>query len=595
MQLSKRFQFIISISFIFIVFSSILCYRTQIESQNTHNPQVSQSNGLSPDIYVYEVNRQIIVNQHDITTVADSFLFVNNGSTPLNYIYYTVNDTYLAHLLGLYAKTPYESTLSHQLSQNSLFGYRTYIIYLNTPILPKSNQSVVVITAFQNLYRAQFNLSTSNQMVFFNFSLWPFSPYYIYEGNTTVSFPYRTFFDDYSGDPNESGSSLYYSDSEILPFTEEIFNVKGRNNQYSSLRFTEIVRRIHIHPWGYIRVIENHKLKNTGDLYIKIYEIKLPISAHNVTMYDEIGTIDGGTFNTETGIYSVNLQNRAGINPNATKRYTLEYHLPLEEFFSRSYTTSSLKMDLNLMNYGMLIENQHTYLYLYAGKSIRSTTLVPDSISYFDNSMVLYYHHTNVIGYHDYYLLLEYKEGGFQLIARALLFSMIAIVLFSSYTILRSRRKSTEDEEVNIREEIIPESEMREFISNYEEITAVRIDIKNLEEDLARKKIAKKMFSQQLKVLESKLKTTQEDIKPFKKIILSAGGQIAEIVKRLDLREAELISNQDSIKLYDERYKKGKLPSKQAYRTLRTQMEDNGEKIQRQIDRLINQMKAYLI
>ena len=110
-----------------------------------------------------------------------------------------------------------------------------------------------------------------------------------------------------------------------------------------------------------------------------------------------------------------------------------------------------------------------------------------------------------------------------------------------------------------------------------------------------KKKIAKKAYSKQIKVLEAKLKTTQEEIKPFKKIILEARGPIAEIVKRLDLREAELISNQDGIKLYDERYKKGKLPSKQAYRTLRKQMVDNGEKIQKQIDRLINQMKAYLI
>jgi hypothetical protein len=269
--------------------------------------------------------------------------------------------------------------------------------------------------------------------------------------------------------------------------------------------------------------------------------------------------------------------------------------LPLDSYFSRSYSTSSLKMDLNLMNQAVLIKDQYTYLHLYAGKSIQTTTLPPDSISYEENSMILFFHHSNVIYLTDYYLFLEYKESDFQLIARALLFSAILFLSFSLYALIRTRRKSRSEDEEAVREEIIPEAEMREFISNYEEITAIRIDIKQLESDLSRKKIPKKSYTKQIKVLESKLKTTQDEIKPFKKSIINAGGPIAEIVKRLDLHEAELISNQDSIKLYDERYKKGKLPSKQAYHTLRTQMEENGEKIQRQIDRNINQMKAYLI
>jgi hypothetical protein len=315
----------------------------------------------------------------------------------------------------------------------------------------------------------------------------------------------------------------------------------------------------------------------------------------NISIYDKIGTINGGSFDEETGTYTITLQNRAGINPNASMSYTLEYYLPLEEFYSRSYRVSSIKMDLNLMSSGMLTERLNTYLYLYAGKSIISNTITPDSLTYEDNSMVLYFQHTNVYSYTNYYFLLEYKESGFQMFARALLFSGILIIALSFYVVYRTKKRSQSDEEELIRDEVIPEAEMREFISNYEELTAIRIDIKQLESDLSRKKVAKKTYTKQMKVLESKLKTTQEDLKPLKKFILNLGGPIAEIVKGLDLREAELISNQDSIKLYDDRYKKGKLPSKQAYRTLRGQMVDNGEKIQRQIDRLINQMKTYLI
>ena len=293
---------------------------------------------------------------------------------------------------------------------------------------------------------------------------------------------------------------------------------------------------------------------------------------------------------------AVNLDNRAGINPNATKKYILEYFMPLDAFFSKSYRVSSVKMDLNLMDYNILTD-ESTYLFTSLCGEIHNFKLSSSRFSLpmriipwfciFSIQMLLV---QQIIIY-----IWNTRKVPFSLIARGLLFGAILFLVFSLYAMIRTKIKSRSDEDEMVREETIPESEMREFIAYYEELTAIRIDIKHLESDLSRKKIAKKTYTKQLKVLETKMKTTQDDIKPYKKLILNTGGPIADIVKRLDLREAELISNQDSIKLYDDRYKKGKLPSKQAYNTLRTQMIDNGEKIQRQIDRLINQMKTYLI
>ncbi|MHA1111268.1 MAG: hypothetical protein ACTSRE_09200 [Promethearchaeota archaeon] len=595
MQITKRTHFILSISVVLMVFTSMLCLNLQIKSDNQSDPNIPNASVIAEDLYIEEASRHNAVNQYGVNLVIDSLTFVNNGSEPINYVYYTFNTTYLPYYLGFVAKSQFRTTLSHQEAQHGLFGYKTIIVYLNTPINPMTSQTVDFISYYSGLYTAYFNTTSGQQQIFFNFSIYPFSPYPIYSATSEFELPYRTFFTTYTGTPAESGTSLYYQKSEVTPFSEEYAYVEGTNNQYSSIKFTKITRRIYLNPWGDIRVVEDHSIKNTGDIYTKIFTYKLPTVARNITMYDETGTIDEATFDEEDGMYSISLINRAGINPNATKKYTLEYYMPLDEFFSKSYSVSSLKMDINLMDFNILTEELHTYLHLYAGKSIISSTVLPDSLTYEANSMVLYFHHSNVVGTTNYYLQLEYKESSFQLTARGLLFSALLFLAFSLYAVIRTRTISRSDEDEMVREEIIPESEMREFIAYYEELTAVRIDIKHLESDLSRKKIAKKAYSKQLKVLESKMKTTQDDLKPYKKLILNTGGPIADIVKRLDLREAEIISNQDGIKLYDDRYKKGKLPSKQAYRTLRTQMVDNGEKIQRQIDRLINQMKTYLI
>jgi hypothetical protein len=597
MQLTKKTQLILSVSLVLIVFASMMYLTTQFTIDTKNTPDPASPSVISDDVYVGKVQRLNSINRYGLNFVRDRMTFVNNGTTPITYVYYTISDTYLSYYLGINAETIHGTTLSYQEAQNSISGHKTYIVYLNTPINPLCNQTIDITTVYMGLYTAFFDFYSSNQLVFFNFSFHPFSPYFLYDVDSKFTFPYRTFFENYSIEPdNTDGTTLIYDPiDEVEPFSENILYVEGYNNQYTSLKFTSIDRKIYINRWGLIRVVEDHKITNFGDIYMSQFEFHLHPSSLNITIRDRIGTINGGSFDEETGTYAINLQNRAGINPNASMTYTLEYYLPLEEFYSRSYRVSSIKMNLNLMSFGMLAEQLNTYLYIYAGKSIISTTVTPDSLSYSDNSMVLYFHHTNVYTYTDYYMHLEYKESEFQMFARALLFSGLLIVALSMYVLLRTKKRSQSDDEEIIRDEVIPEAEMREFISYYEELTAVRIDIKQLESDLSRKKVAKKTFTKQMKVLESKLKTTQEDLKPLKKFILNLGGPIADIVKRLDLREAELISNQDSIKLYDDRYKKGKLPSKQAYRTLRSQMVDNGEKIQRQIDRLINQMKTYLI
>ena len=58
------------------------------------------------------------------------------GLHPL--IMYIIHLTLHTHpiIWDLRLKLQYESTLSYQEAQNGLFGYKTFIVYLNTPITP---------------------------------------------------------------------------------------------------------------------------------------------------------------------------------------------------------------------------------------------------------------------------------------------------------------------------------------------------------------------------------------------------------------------------------------------------------------------------
>ena len=67
------------------------------------------------------------------------------------------------------------------------------------------------------------------------------------------------------------------------------------------------------------------------------------------------------------------------------------------------------------------------------------------------------------------------------------------------------------------------------------------------------------------------------------------------IVKRLDVLEAERISVKDSLTLLESRYKRGRLPSRAAYQKLSDDFKKRRKKIDRTIDKLIQQLRSYLL
>ena len=67
------------------------------------------------------------------------------------------------------------------------------------------------------------------------------------------------------------------------------------------------------------------------------------------------------------------------------------------------------------------------------------------------------------------------------------------------------------------------------------------------------------------------------------------------IIKKLDILDAERISVNDSLNLLESRYKRGKLPSKAAYQKLSSDFFNRRKKIDRTIDKYIQQLRSYLL
>ena len=143
--------------------------------------------------------------------------------------------------------------------------------------------------------------------------------------------------------------------------------------------------------------------------------------------------------------------------------------------------------------------------------------------------------------------------------------------------------------------EFIPVNEIREFCALYEERNALILEIRQAEEDAKRKKMAKKNYKNILNKNTSKIDEIQQELMPFKKILIDTGESFENIVKRLDILEAERISIKNSLNLLESRYKRGRLPSRAAYIKLSDDFKKRRKKIDRTIDKFLQQLRSYLI
>ena len=121
------------------------------------------------------------------------------------------------------------------------------------------------------------------------------------------------------------------------------------------------------------------------------------------------------------------------------------------------------------------------------------------------------------------------------------------------------------------------------------------LEIRTAEEEAKRKKLAKKSYKNLLSKNTTKIEQIKDEIQPFKKSLIESGEIFENIVKKLDVLDAERISVDDSINLLDNRYKRGKLPSRQAYQKLSDDFFKRRKKIDRTIDKYIQQLRNYLL
>jgi hypothetical protein len=558
-------------------------------------------NAPTENVSVEYLTRNYQIQEFGLISIQDQFQIHNNRTSPLMTFDICLTDFEANHLAYYIAESVSGSSMAIYLLPELLNGYKTLQIAFNQPITPFTTFNFTVKMIFYDLfiYNPDSNGYQLNGMVI------PILPYVISGYQTDFKLPTGSTQINFNpGGTADTTTKVFSTQNDIAPF--EVLNTycTYTNSQTAILKLENVNRWVEINPLGYLRITEEHWLKSYSKPTINSFSIRLPGDVKSVEVKDDLGKIsdtalastvnNDGSKNLTFTLFGTATSNRATIRYNSIFYYKIVYYLPLENYYTYSLTKNSFLLDMFTTKADFIILNQTTNIVLIGGATVHRMNSIIQGQERNTNGVVLTFFGKYITPLHSEQIDLEYSINPFALFSRALLYSLVSIGVLGFYVFLKSVSKQETGEDALI-EKTIPISELRQFVTLYEEKNALQLDIEKADEDLIRRKIQKKAYNKTIKGYSDKIKSIDEELKPFKKMLMESIDKIVKIVQSLDYLEAERISVKDSVTLLQDRYKKGKLPSRAAYERLSSDLIKRIEDIQKKIDRNINELRAYLI
>ncbi|MCK4380509.1 MAG: hypothetical protein KAW51_05165 [Candidatus Lokiarchaeota archaeon] len=601
---------------LFIVMVSYIANDSEVHytDYNNINESIEVSTSLEgiENIIITKVNREVNISGYGLIYFEDLLEVKNLNNNPISSIFIGIPVNISDDLVLFEATGINQNTLFAKRSNLIMNEYEMIMIYFNSPLLPYQTRTI----KFNHIYKNIISYGISeNQYINISLIVFPLLPYKL-EGEITALVWCPKEASDIHADwgfvvPEIDRVSYTYDfikdeigSDFITPFLENLGDKKvDRINYYddtnTKAEMKEINREIFLSPWGILRVKDEFSIENLGEIDFYTISLKIPKYASNVNVFDDLGEILGVNIKnsgaSDYQILTINLiQNRMMMKPNTTFNFEVEYNLPFENYVSLNWFQQSIQIDLLTTIYEYLGKKQTVTIIIDGCYNIDSITETPEAIQSSMGTTTLTYESDYVTPKEKNIIQFTFTIDLFAILLRPIIFTILFSLIASIYVLIIKTRKREQDITA-LPKEFIPTNEIRELCSLYEEKIALTLEIRQAKEAAKRKKMAKKLYKNILNKNTSKVEEIQKEITPFKKILMETSETFEKIVKRLDVLEAERISVKDSLALLESRYKRGRLPSRAAYLKLSDDFNKRRKKIDRTIDKMIQQLRSYLL
>jgi hypothetical protein len=611
---------ILIVALLFIFAFVLTSYQVQSKNRtfNSEEPiDLRSSTSLegAEDIVITKILRNVNVSGSGVINVADALSILNTYNNPIVSILFGIPMNLIDDLIYFKAVGTNDNSLLVEQKDFIMNDNEMFTIYFDSPLLPNQEISIKLFHSYVNI--PIYYLAGNEQYINFSMNVFPLLPYKTEKNVTTIiTLPQSSEVVKFEKvkDIGVMITSVIYSYdlSESLelnflqPFLqnideqERVITFSFKNSKFTKMQIDSITREIFISAWGIIRVKDEILIENNGLMPVPSFSLNVPKSMKNLQVYDDIGDLaisdlSQNEENPELKTFSINLgDTRATLAPGSKYQFNVEYELPFEEYTSSNWLEQSIKINLMTTTHEFYVMDENINLIIEGCNSIEFISKSPDEIRQSRESTIITYIPQDVSPIETLVVQLTFTVDLFNLTLRPLTIALIFALLMSFYVVLtKTRKRKIEKDELS--EEFIPFNEVREFCSLYEEKNALVLEIRRVEDEAKRKKMAKKTYKSILSKNSTKIEQIKKEILPFKETLIDANETFENIIKKLDVLDAERISVDDSLNLLETRYKRGRLPSKAAYQKLSDDFEKRRKKIDRTIDKLIQQLRSYLL
>jgi hypothetical protein len=518
------------------------------------------------------------VSNYGMTTIVDTIVVVNNGTTSVGSLDFGFNKIYSEGLISVQAKGPTGVQISLEKVVNDTSSTQFMRCNLIEPITGGETYELQINWLFSRL------VSFDGTDYVFSFNAYPTLPMRTETCDSTIIFPPTAEFVDW---PNEtfteteiSGQkSLSSIQSPLEPLNDMDVSIKFNNPSQELISFESIRRQITITSSGQVISRDFYHIINLGP-QINSVTLAKPQNASPISAFDNAGSIQN---KIQMKSDSLAISPRYNlIQTNDSFNFMIEYWMPLENALKRIGWPNTYQFSTDLAETEDLIVKQYEVnVSLPKEAQIEHMSINPNStITQADGNEILFYDFGMLMPGQIRSLTLNYQYPIFLTSISPLSwifsFEMVLVAIGAAILMKRPMKRITK----------IPIEKIKRFVTLQDEKIALRFELERISEEIARGAISKHEYRRRRKSIEMRISELNRTLATLKSELKAVDPRYDQMIRRLEKAEAELEGLRVSDNQITTQYRSGRI-SKDAYESISRDYRKRIEKARETIDSVI--------
>jgi hypothetical protein len=408
----------------------------------------------------------------------------------------------------------------------------------------------------------------------------------------TVALPPKTEYDGYS-DPMFINSSGRSDTGETLNMTkrplERLTSAPSWLNfstteegAYRAISINELGRHVEIDGWGNIFVTDEYAITSQMQQIASGMRINLPQGVRNVSAFDAQGNklAEPVVINETTGTYTVSFG--VGVEQGKSLRFKLTYFLPSSDYLNK-VGLDNFVLNLPILKNFDRVAGKFTFrMSLPEGAAIKEYPKLEEfnlQRGALQEEMLLTGY--NVSSYSNLDLQMTYVYSVFWASFRPTLWVTAIVAIALVIALVWQRPKFAPISPIH--GAAAKPQTLRAIVSSYEARTKTLAELESIERQAQKGRLPRRRYKIRKRMLESQLTRVDRELVDLKQRVKSVGPKYAEILKDLDVAEAELEGIEVEQRRIEARYRSGAI-TMDAYKRLQDQCNKRKEKAKTIID-----------